>query len=137
MNYDLTNMKKLLFIFVPFFIMFINMKYRIILLFVVIFITACGAQRKISRQYNNKSVADIKETFGEPKTVIESANGHIFIYEIEKELESTVVSQGKLTLDPIITPKATKITRYYFTVKNDTVISSKFEEEYKRQPLNK
>jgi len=109
-------------------------KYRVILFFVVVFMLACGTPKKISKQYINKPVTFLKEAFGEPKTVIENVDRHVFIYEIEKELKSTEINQGKLTLDPIITPKVTKITRYYFTVKNDMVISSKFEEEYKRQP---
>jgi len=108
------------------------MKYKITLFFLIVFMIACGTQNKIGRQYVNKPITDLKEAFGEPKTVIESADGHVFIYEKEKKLESTEISQGKLTLDPIITPKATKTTRYYFIVKNDTVVSSKFEEEYKR-----
>ena len=105
-------------------------KCRVILFFVVVFIAACGTQRKINRQYINKPLTDLQEEFGEPKTVIESADGYVFIYETEKKLESTEISQGKLTRDPIITPKAVKTTRYYFVVKNDTVISSRFEEEY-------
>ena len=107
-------------------------KYRIILFFMVVLIAACGTQNKISRQYINKSVAELNEAFGEPKTVIENAEERVFIYEKDKALESMEISQGKFTRDPIITPKTIKITRYYFTVKNDTVVSSKFEEEYKR-----
>ena len=107
-------------------------KYWAILLLAVVFMAACGTQKKISRQYVNRPVADLTEAFGEPKAVIESADGYIFIYEKEKELESTEISQGRLTLDPIITPKVIKTTRYYFVVKNDIVISAKLEEEYKR-----
>lgn len=111
-------------------------KYRITL-FLFVVLVACGTQNKISRQYVNKPVTDLKEAFGELKAVIESADGQIYIYEKETELRSTEISQGKSTRDPIITPKAIKITRYYFVVKNDTVVSSKFEEEYKKVTSNK
>ncbi|MCD6353990.1 MAG: hypothetical protein J7L95_00420 [Prolixibacteraceae bacterium] len=46
---------------------------------------------------------------------------------------STEISQGKLTLDPIISPRANKTERYYFTVKDSIITHVKFEEEYEQK----
>jgi hypothetical protein len=107
------------------------MKY-LVLLIVIVFFSACGIQKKLNREYSGKPLSVVKESFGEPKIILDNEDGQIYVYEKEEELGSTEISQGRLTLDPIVTPKVVKTKRYYFTVKNDIVISSKFEEEYNR-----
>ncbi len=54
------------------------------------------------------------------------------VYEIVKDLNSTEIQQGKLTLDPMISPMVQKTERYYFTVKDSVITNVKIEEEYKR-----
>ena len=49
-----------------------------------------------------------------------------------KNLESTEVNQGKLTLDPMISPGVKKTERYFFTVEKGIIVRTKYEEEYER-----
>ncbi len=98
----------------------------------MLFFVSCSTQKQLNKQYIGISTEQLKETFGEPKTILNRAEDQLYIFEKEEELESTEISQGKLTLDPIVTPKVKKFSRYYFTVKNNRVVSSKFEEEYER-----
>lgn len=73
----------------------------------------------------------IKE-IGAPKTILQQNGQQVYVYETVKDLNSTEVSQGKLTLDPIVSPKVKKTERYYFTVKDSVIINTKYEEDYKR-----
>jgi hypothetical protein len=64
--------------------------------------------------------------------VIESAGDSVYIYEKTEELRSMEISQGRLALDPIVTPRVNKTERFYFTVKKGIIIKTRFEEEYER-----
>jgi len=70
--------------------------------------------------------------FGYPKTILDQGAEKVYVYEIIKNLKSTEIGQGKLTLDPIISPMVQKTERYYFTVKDGKIIDVKLEEEYER-----
>jgi len=74
----------------------------------------------------------LRENFGKPVTIIDKNEEKVYIFEKTTKLKSTEISQGKLTLDPMITPKVIKTERYYFTVKDSIIIDAKFEEEYDR-----
>ena len=102
--------------------------YSLILLLMV----ACGTQRQLHKAFVGKPVTVLHEKFGEPKTIIDSDQKKIYIFEKEKKLESTEIKQGRLTLDPIVTPKVVKTERCYFTVEDGVVIKTKYEEEYER-----
>jgi len=101
-----------------------------ILIFLVF--ASCGTQRQIRKTYINQSEARLKEDFGTPKSIIDNLNDKVYIFEKKKKLRSTEINQGKLTLDPIITPQVTKTERYYFTVRDGIIIETGFEEEYER-----
>ena len=107
--------------------------YRtIFVLFVVVMILSCGTQRQIKRSYTGKPVTMLDSRFWSPVTVIESAGDSVYIYEKTEELRSTEISQGRLTLDPIVTPRVNKTERFYFTVRNGIIVKTRFEEEYER-----
>ncbi len=96
-------------------------------------ILACGNQKQLQRQFRGKQAAILQETFGEPKAVLEQENGTVYVFERLKKLESTEISQGKLSLDAIVTPKVNKTERYYFTVRDGIVVKTRYEEEYERE----
>jgi len=105
-----------------------------ILILIFLFLTlACGTQKKLQRSYIGKTIAQVEQDFGKAKTVIERAEGKVYIFEQTEELNSTEISQAKLTLDPMVTPHVTKTERYYVTVKNGKVIKIEQENEYERQ----
>jgi len=105
---------------------------RIFTFIILLSILACSPQRKLSRQYIGKTVSEIKKELGQPKTILEQADGEVYVFEKIEELKSTEIGQAKLTLDPIVTPKVTKTERYYVTVKDNVVTKIKLENEYER-----
>jgi hypothetical protein len=74
----------------------------------------------------------LTEKLGNPKTILERENEKVYVYEIVKELKSAEINQGKLALDPMISPMVEKTERYYFTVKGGKIVKVKLEEEYER-----
>lgn len=106
---------------------------KIVFTLLVFFLLAsCGTQQQLKKSYTGKSVSSLEPRFGEPITIIETAGDSVYIFEKTGELRSTEISQGRLTLDPIVTPKVKKTERFYFTVKNGLIIKTRFEEEYER-----
>lgn len=63
---------------------------------------------------------------------MELAGDSVYIYEKTEKLRSTEISQGRLTLDPIVTPQVKKTQRFYFTVRNGIILKTRMEEEYDR-----
>ena len=109
------------------------MNFRILIIISFVFtLFSCGNQQQLQRQFKGESLASLKETFGEPKTILQQENGTVYIFEKLIKLESTEISQGRLTLDEIVTPKVNKTERYYFTIKDSIVVDTKYEEEYER-----
>jgi len=106
---------------------------KVLLLLTAVFLFACGTQKQLQKAYVGKTISEVKEKFGEPKTILDNGEEKVYIFEISEKLESTEISQGKLTLDPIVTPKVTKTERFYFTVKEGKVVRTKFEEAYERK----
>jgi hypothetical protein len=102
------------------------------ILLIFIGLISCGTQQQLKKSYAGKSVSSLEPRFGEPVTIIETAGDSVYIFEKTEELRSTEISQGKLTLDPIVTPKVKKTERFYFTVKNGLIVKTRFEEEYER-----
>lgn len=107
------------------------MKNIIIVLFAVLAL-ACSGPKKLHKTYVGKPVSELQAKFGKPVTVFDQKDGKMYVFEKTEELESTEISQGKLTLDPIVTPKVVKTERYYATVKDGVVVKIKMEEEYER-----
>ena len=106
--------------------------HRILLILLVFTVVSCGLNRQLYKSFSGKPISAANQKFGQPKSVIDQNGEKVYVYEVTKNLESTEISQGKLTLDPIITPKVKKTERYYFTVKDGVIVKTKFEEEYKR-----
>jgi hypothetical protein len=106
---------------------------RIVFTLLIFFLlVSCGAQQQLKKSYTGKSVSSLEPRFGEPATIIGTAYDSVYIFEKTEELRSTEISQGRLTLDPIVTPKVKKTERFYFTIKNGLIVKTRFEEEYER-----
>jgi hypothetical protein len=86
----------------------------------------------LQKAFIGKNVSKLGEKFGAATSVIDKENEKVYIFEKEEELKSTEINQGKLTLDPIRSPRVIKTERYYFTVKNGVVTKAQYEEEYER-----
>lgn len=105
---------------------------RIFILIILISMGSCSQQRSLQKKYVGKPQSVLSKEFGYPKTVFDRENEKIYVYEIVKELKSTTINQGKLTMDPMVSPVVEKTERYYFTVKKEKIIKVKKEEEYQR-----
>ena len=105
---------------------------RIFILILIISLFSCSQQRSLQKVYVGKPQSILSGKFGYPKTVIDHENGKIYVYEIVKQLKSTTINQGKLTMDPMVSPVVEKTERYYFTVKDEKIVNVKVEEEYQR-----
>ena len=105
---------------------------RIFLILLIFIFFSCGTQKQLQKIYTGKPETLLSKKFGNPKTIIEQENGKIYIFEVIKNLESTEVNQGKLTLDPMISPGVKKTERYFFTVEKGIIVRTKYEEEYER-----
>ncbi|MFV0592062.1 MAG: hypothetical protein ACK5M7_11815 [Draconibacterium sp.] len=107
--------------------------YRFLLLLVLFAAMACSPQKRIQRSYIGKPIDALSEELGPPTQVFDNESGKVYIFEKQKDLEGTEISQGKLTLDPIVTPKVQKTERYYVTVQDGVIVKFKFENDYERQ----
>jgi hypothetical protein len=106
--------------------------YRIYIFFIFISLVSCSQQKKLQKTYVGKPQSVLSKEFGYPKTIIDRENEKVYVYEIVKEIKSTTINQGKLTLDPMVSPTVDKTQRYYFIVKDDMIVKVKLEEEYHR-----
>jgi hypothetical protein len=106
---------------------------RLLVFILLLTLWGCGPQRKLQRSYVGKSLAEIKQDFGEPKTAFESDEGKVYIFEKQEDLKGTVINQGRLSLDPMVTPKVQKTERYYVTVVHEVVTKITVENDYERQ----
>jgi hypothetical protein len=103
-----------------------------ILAVIILFLSSCGTQNQLKKAWMSQPEAKLRESFGTPSSVIDRESDKIFIFEKKEELRSTEISQGRLTLDPIISPKAFKTERYIFIIRDGIIIKTNFEEEYER-----
>ncbi len=108
-----------------------------ILFFVLILLAfSCGPQRKLHKTYIGQPVETMEAKYGKAKSTLEKGGETLYIYEKIENLESTEISQHKLTLDPMITPQVKKTERYYVTVKDGIITNIKLENEYQRKVPN-
>jgi hypothetical protein len=105
---------------------------QIFLSLILLFFISCGIQKQLNKAYIGKTVSELTEKLGNPKTVIDKGDEKDYVFEKTIELKSAEISQGKLTLDPMVSPMAKKTERYYFTVTDGKVVTAKMEEEYER-----
>jgi hypothetical protein len=107
--------------------------FKTIFIFLIFFgLVSCGTQQQLKKNFTGKPLSVLEPRFGQPVTIIETAGDSVYIFEKTEELRSTEINQGRLALDPIVTPKVNKTERFYFTVKNGLIIKAKYEEEYER-----
>jgi hypothetical protein len=106
--------------------------YRYLIIGLLIIATSCNIQKKLQRTYIGEPEAILPAKFGYPKATLDRDGEKVLVYEIVKDLKSTEIQQGKLTLDPVVSPMVQKTERYYFTIKNGTITNIKLEEEYER-----
>ncbi len=105
---------------------------RTLLFINILFLVSCGTQYRLQKSYSGKPVETLKKEFGIPLKVVRNQADSVYVYEKKQKLQSTEISQGKLTLDPIITPSAVKTKRYYFTVKKGIISNVRYAEGYER-----
>ncbi|VAW20754.1 hypothetical protein MNBD_BACTEROID01-1122 [hydrothermal vent metagenome] len=84
------------------------------------------------KKLKGENAVRIIEKLGRPDMVIPRKTDSLYIYLKETELRSTEISQGKLTLDPMVSPGVTKTERYTFTISNGIVTNVKRIIEYER-----
>ncbi|MCK5729431.1 MAG: hypothetical protein KAH68_00065 [Draconibacterium sp.] len=105
---------------------------RVVLLLMVFFFFSCGTQKKLQKSYVGQPSFVLIENFGNPKVILDRENAKIYVFEKILLLKSTEISQGKLTLDPMVSPMVQKTELFYFTIKDNIITEVKVEEEYKR-----
>ncbi|KJF45394.1 hypothetical protein [Draconibacterium sediminis] len=105
-----------------------------VLLFIVavIIMVSCSSQRNLQKTYIGKPLSSLESELGKPQTVFNKESGDIYIFEKVEMLESTEISQHKLTLDPMVTPKVKKTSRYTVTVVDEVITKIELEEQYDR-----
>jgi len=106
---------------------------RILLFALLIFMVSCGPQHKLHKTYIGQPVSTMEAEYGKAKSVFDKTGETLYIFEKTKNLESTEISQHKLTLDPMVTPEVKKIMIYYVTVKDGIITDIKLENEYERK----
>ncbi|MCE4564654.1 hypothetical protein INQ51_10060 [Maribellus sp. CM-23] len=107
--------------------------HRFLILLFLIVTMACSQQKQLQRSYIGKSIAALTEELGKPQQIFDNESGKVYIFEKQEDLKGTEINQGKLTLDPIVTPKVQKTERLYVTVKDGVIVNIKQENEYERQ----
>ena len=107
--------------------------YRLLFVIFLLAMFACSPQKKLQRSYIGLPITKFESEFGAPKTVLEKTEGKVYVFEKVESLKSTEIHQAKLTLDPMVTPKATKTERYFVTVDNGLITAIKLENEYERE----
>ncbi|NOR76018.1 MAG: hypothetical protein GQ525_12790 [Draconibacterium sp.] len=105
---------------------------RVVLLLMVFFLFSCGPQKKLQKSYVGQPSFVLIENFGNPKVILEREDEKVYVFEKISLLKSTEISQGKLTLDPMVSPMVQKTEFFYFTIKDGKIIEVKVEKEYER-----
>ncbi|WP_319501505.1 hypothetical protein [uncultured Draconibacterium sp.] len=104
------------------------------LLFIIVLVVlvSCSSQRNLQKTYIGKPLSSLESELGKPQTVFNKESGDIYIFEKIELLKSTEISQHKLTLDPMVTPKVKKTSRYTVTVVDEVIKKIEVEEQYDR-----
>ncbi len=98
----------------------------------IVFLAACGVQHRLQKSYTGKPVSYLEKEFGNPDAITLIGGDSVYIFKKTEELRSTEISQGKLALDPIVTPSAIKTERFYFTIKRGRITEVRTDQEYAR-----
>jgi hypothetical protein len=104
------------------------------LLFIVavVVMVSCSPQRSLQKTYVGKPLSALESELGKPHTVFNKESGDIYIFEKIEMLKSTEISQHKLTLDPMVTPKVKKTSHYTVTVVDGVITKIELKEQYER-----
>ncbi|MDX8341294.1 hypothetical protein SLH46_18990 [Draconibacterium sp. IB214405] len=105
-----------------------------VLFFIValVILVSCGSQQKLQKTYVGQPLSAIQAEFGPAKTVFNKESGDIYIFEKIEMLKSTEISQHKLTLDPMVTPRVQKTSHYTVTVVDNVITNVELEELYEK-----
>ena len=106
--------------------------YRLLFIALLFFVSGCNSYHKLQHTYVGNPQEMLESKFGYPKIILEQGDEKVYVYEIIKDLKSTEINQGRLSLDPIISPMVQKTERYYFYVKDSIITDVKLDEEYDR-----
>ena len=96
-------------------------------------IISCSMNASLRKSFTGKNPASLEKHFGKPTTVIPRGDDTLLIFIRKNALESTEISQGRLTLDPIRTPEVNKSERFIFTVSSGKIIDTKYEKVYEKK----
>jgi hypothetical protein len=102
------------------------------LLILVFLLTNCSFQNKLEKKYLGQPEKILFENFSKPVKVVDAKGKKVYVFEETKDLKSAEISQGKLALDPMVTPKVKKTDRYWFTVSDRVIVKIMHEKEYER-----
>lgn len=119
------------------FILFLMKQTNRFLAFIVVLLVtvSCSVQSKLNHQFKGETIESAKDYFSNlPYSTTPLENGNTkYVFTKEQQLSSTPISQGDATLDPIESPPTIKTEHYIFIVdKNQQIISSSYEKNYKR-----
>lgn len=108
------------------------MKIILKIIFLYLVLTGCSMNHALKKTFVGKETETLEKQFGKPATVIPRSADSIMVFERKNDLDGTEISQGRGTLDPILSPRVTKIERYLFTVKSGRITDARYERIYER-----
>ncbi|WP_319481808.1 hypothetical protein [uncultured Draconibacterium sp.] len=104
----------------------------LLIIVAVVIMVSCSSQRNLQKSYVGKPLSSLESELGKPQAVFNKDSGDIYIFEKIELLKSTEISQHKLTLDPMVTPKVKKTSRFTVTVVDEVIKKIEVEEQYDR-----
>ena len=95
-------------------------------------LSSCSTARLVRKTFTGQQISFVKKKLGQPIYNSEISGDSLYVFQRSEQLNSTEIGQGKMTLDPIVSPKVIKKERFYFTVRDGIVVKTDYEEEYER-----
>ena len=105
---------------------------KILILLTTGLLFACSTQHRLQKSYAGKPVSALNNEFGYPEIILVNSGDSVYVFKKSEELKSTEINQGRLALDPIVTPSVVKTEHYYFTIKNGMISTVRTDTEYVR-----
>jgi len=111
------------------------MKHTLIFLaFLLIIVTGCTMQQKLTRTYVGMKWEQVQLDKGRPNRIEKQADGgQVMIYVQDKNLGKAPINTGSFQYDEFDSPAATKTETTYFYVSKDGIVERVgFERQYER-----
>jgi len=108
---------------------------RIVYLFaMIIMLTGCSTQNKLSKQFKGKSQAELVLEKGKPTRIEKGENGQmVHIYIKNKLLKAAPINTGQFQYDRFESPKTVKSETYKFFINSSGIIEDvSYELSYAR-----